>query len=117
MKNEKTLRQDSKIMETLNVSTINRIICNTDKGYLTLQIRKGENKYHLVLDAVPLLPETNKELMEILFPPAIVEMTIKPEIIERVKDKMKSDNTFMPIVNISPKKRMSRPKILVKEKV
>ena len=65
---QETIKKDSKIMEMLKVSTINRIVCNTDKGMLTLQIRKGESKYELVLDSVPLLPEVNKELMDILFP-------------------------------------------------
>lgn len=64
---DKTMKQDSKIMEMLKVETINRVICSTDKGYLTLQIRKGDNKYHLCLDSVPLSSEANKELMDILF--------------------------------------------------
>ncbi len=65
---DKTIKQDSRIMELLKVSTINRIICSTDKGMLTLQIRKGDKGYHLVLDAVPLDKEKNDELMSILFP-------------------------------------------------
>lgn len=73
---EKVIKQDDAIMKSLGLKTINRIICNTDKGYLTLQIRKGEKNYHLVLDAVPLNEETNKELMGILFPVATGTITM-----------------------------------------
>ena len=64
----KTLEQDKKIIELLKVTEIRRIICDTDKGFLKLLIRKGESKYHLQLDSVPLDNELNKELMELLFP-------------------------------------------------
>lgn len=65
---DKVIKQDDEIMKLLKVSTINRIICSTDKGMLTLQIRKGDKNYHLVLDAVPLDKEQNDALMTILFP-------------------------------------------------
>ena len=65
---EKTIKNDNAIMQILKVNTINRVICHTDKGVLTLQIRKGENKYQLVLDAVPVPEDINKESMAILFP-------------------------------------------------
>lgn len=65
---DKTIQQDDQIMKLLDVSTINRVICHTNKGILTLQIRKGEKNYQLVLDAVPLSKSLNKELMDILFP-------------------------------------------------
>lgn len=68
----KTYKQDDQIMKLLGVNQVRRVICDTDKGRLDLMIRKGESKYFLVLDAVPLEPMLNKELMDILFP--IVEV-------------------------------------------
>lgn len=70
----KTLKQDDAIFKTLNLKTINRLICTTDKGILTLQIRKGETHYYLCLDSVPLEKELNKTLMELIFPVAKVEV-------------------------------------------
>jgi hypothetical protein len=63
-----TIKTDDQIFKALNLLTIDRVICYTDKGLLTLKIRKGDNKYHLCLDSVPLDPILNKELMELLFP-------------------------------------------------
>lgn len=70
----KTLQQDDAIIKALDLKTINRLICTTDKGTLTLQIRKGEFNYHLCLDSVPLDKETNKKLMSILFPVKVLEV-------------------------------------------
>jgi len=64
----KTLKQDDAIFKALDLKTINRLICTTDKGVLSLQIRKGETNYHLCLDSVPLEKELNRELMVLLFP-------------------------------------------------
>lgn len=75
---EKTLKQDDALMKSLNLVTINRLICYTDKGMLTLQIRKGDNQYHLCLDSVPVDKQLNKELMELLFP-------VKPLEVPQVK--------------------------------
>lgn len=68
---EKTLKQDDMIMKLLssmNVDRINRVICNTNQGALELEIRKGERDYHFVLGAVPLNKELSKELMNLLYP-------------------------------------------------
>lgn len=65
---EKTIKTDNQIMSLLKLNTINRLICQTDKGMLTLQIRKEENNYHLLLDSVPLNEDENNELMSMLFP-------------------------------------------------
>lgn len=59
---------DQQIMKILDLKEIRRFVCDTDKGHLKLLIRKGETNYHLVLDAVPLSKEVNKELMDLLFP-------------------------------------------------
>ncbi len=65
---DKTLKQDDKIIKALDIKVIRRLLCITDKGQLDLVIRKGENKYFLSLDSVPLPREINDELMEIMFP-------------------------------------------------
>lgn len=65
---EKILKQDDLIFKYLNLNTIDRVICNTDKGVLTLKIRKGDSTYHLCLDSVPLDVLQNKEIMDLLFP-------------------------------------------------
>jgi hypothetical protein len=78
----KTLKQDDALMKSLELKTINRIICITDKGTLSLQIRKGDSKYHLVLDSVPLDKEKNEEIMDLLFkvemPMVNKEVTVTP---------------------------------------
>jgi len=49
-------------MRILKVSVLNHLILKTDKGDLTLQIRKGEETYQFVLDSVPVSEEKQKEL-------------------------------------------------------
>ena len=61
-------KQDNKVMEILGTKEIRHAILSTDKGDLSLLIRKGETSYTFVLDAVPVSKETNTELMELLFP-------------------------------------------------
>lgn len=100
--NDKILKQDDRIMKLLEVSTINRVICHTNKGVLTLQIRKGETNYHLVLDAVPLLPDLNKELMDILFP-------AKPQEVPQVNKESNLDPITGTVKLPTPKKK-GRPK-------
>lgn len=70
----KTLNQDDAIFKALDLKTIDRVICNTDKGVLTLKIRKGDTQYHLCLDSVPLDAKLNKELMDLLFPKKELEV-------------------------------------------
>lgn len=71
---EKIIKQDDSVMKILGVQTIQRIICETDKGTLKLQIRKGDTNYHLILDSVPLSKDDNKELMDLLFPANVLEV-------------------------------------------
>lgn len=65
------LKRDGKLMDILGLKEISRVICNTDKSYLTLKLRKGETSYWLYLDSVPLSKEENKEVMELLFPTVV----------------------------------------------
>lgn len=108
---DKTIKQDDQIMKLLNVSTMNRIICNTDKGYLTLQIRKGERSYGLVLDSVPLNKDDNEELMKILFPSKELEVqqvNKEPtQILHNLKDKteLSTVKEVEKIINEFPKKK------------
>ena len=61
-------KQDNAIITLLKLSRVDRIICDTDKGLLKLCTRKGESNYFFTLDATELDKNTNKELMELLFP-------------------------------------------------
>ena len=63
----KTLKQDNELMTILPINTIRRVICNTNKGYLELQLRKGDKNYHLILDSVPLEKEVSDKVMDLLF--------------------------------------------------
>lgn len=104
----KTLKQDDAIFKALDLKTINRLICTTDKGVLTLQIRKGETNYHLCLDSVPLDKELNKTLMELLFPIPKLEV---PQVnkIELIKRDMSNPKDWNKTILIS-KKKTGRPK-------
>lgn len=89
----KTIKTDDAIFKAMDLKTISRIICNTDKGFLTLQIRKGETNYYLCLDSVPLEKELNRELMELLFPapkpmevPQVVKDSIKDVGVKTLQD-------------------------------
>jgi len=76
---DKIAKKDNLIIKELKVKEIRRLICNTNNGALELVIRKGETKYFLTLDSVPLEKEQNDILMDILFP-------VKPEIQQVAKD-------------------------------
>lgn len=54
-------------MKLLGLNDISHFIAKTSKGDLTLQLRKGEAEYRLILDAVPVDAEVHDELMELLF--------------------------------------------------
>ena len=63
-------KQDKEIISILsenNITDIRRLICNTNKGVLELMVRKGENRYFLTLDSVPLEKEVNDKLMDLLY--------------------------------------------------
>jgi hypothetical protein len=57
-------QRDQALMRQLLVDEIRHVICHTNRGILTLQLRKGESKkdYLFVLDSVPLSKESNKEM-------------------------------------------------------
>jgi hypothetical protein len=82
-----TLKIDDQIVKALDLKLIRRLICKTDKGELELVIRKGENRYFLTLDAVPLETDINKELMELLFPVKLEVPQVNKEPIE-IKKKL-----------------------------
>lgn len=86
---DKILKADNLVMRCLDIHTINRVICNTDKGVLCLQIRKGETNYNFVLDAVPVSKEQNKELFDILFSNTATEkpQQVNKEVTEVPKKK------------------------------
>lgn len=62
-----TIRKDIRIMELLGLNEISHMVAKTSKGDLTLQLRKGEATYHLVLDAIPVDREIHEELMQLLY--------------------------------------------------
>lgn len=115
-----TLQVDDKVMKLLasmSVDRINRLICNTNQGALELEIRKGEKNYHFVLGAVPLKDDVSKELMGILFPVKALEVPTvnkyaevvtqaekRGKLIEKAKDKIFLNSA------ISSKKKLGRPK-------
>lgn len=81
--------QDIKIIEILgehNITDIRRLICNTNKGVLELAVRKGEGKYFLTLDSVPLEKEMNDKLMDLLFKPEIPTVNKVAEATQKVLD-------------------------------
>lgn len=71
---KQTLIVDDTVMKLTETKVIRRIICTTDKGLLELEIRKGDQTYHLVMDSVPLDKELNKQLMDLLFPVPKIEI-------------------------------------------
>jgi len=91
--NQQTLKIDDKVMKLLGASEVRRLICNTNKGKLELMIRKGDNKYFLTLDSIPLDEEINKELMDLMFKQEIpqvnkeitVGLTTKNKVLKKVK--------------------------------
>lgn len=68
---QNNIKKDTQLMTILDLKEVSRILCNTDKSYLTLKLRKGETQYWLYLDSVPLSKSDNKEVMDLLFPPKI----------------------------------------------
>lgn len=70
----KTIETDDKIFKCLDLKWIGRLVCTTDRGPLSLQIRKGESTYHLCLDSVPLDKKINDELIALLFPKKELEI-------------------------------------------
>lgn len=98
----KTKQQDNKIMDILKVKEISRVICDTDMGPLRLRIRKNEESYHFVLDAVELPKEVNKELFELLFP--VKAETVSLTGLSLMLDELKKDvDTKFALLKEKPK--------------
>lgn len=59
--------RDNQIMKLLKVGEIRHTICNTDKGEFSLSLTKDGtgNDYRFILDAVPVEPKLNKQLLDI----------------------------------------------------
>lgn len=79
-----TIKTDNKIMELIGVSELRHYIAETNKGSLSLMLRKGESQYIFVLDAVPVTEETNKELMALIFPDKDSEMPVTKSVLDTV---------------------------------
>ena len=58
------MNKDKEIIRLLKVEYIAHPIVNTSKGLLSKVLRKNEDHYHYVLDAVPLSEELNKQIDE-----------------------------------------------------
>lgn len=60
--------KDNKVMKLLGLNEIRHLIAHTNKGELTIMLRKDESMhdYRFVLDAVPLDDEQNSALKELL---------------------------------------------------
>lgn len=106
-----TAKSDTKIMEILGVEELRHLIAETNKGSLTLMLRKGETEYHLVLDAVPLNKEDNKDLMQILFPAKEFQIPQVNRIVGMKEDLPYTEVKGQPdaVVTI-PKKKAGRPR-------
>lgn len=108
------IQKDNKLMEILELKEISRMICNTDKSYLTLKLRKGETNYWLYLDSVPLTKEDNKEVMALLFPPKIdvpqVNKTITLRSTNGDEETLLAENVTITKPIIIHKKKGGRPK-------
>lgn len=110
---QNSLKLDDQIFKQLDLKTINRLICTTDKGVLSLQIRKGEQNYHLCLDSVPVEKELNKTLMDLLFPiPKMEVLQVKKDTGLTYTGDRIIDNTGKTISfkNIIIKKKIGRPR-------
>ncbi len=59
--------RDNQLMKLLKVEEIRHIVCHTNKGDFSLALTKdGTAKdYRFILDAVPVEPKLNGELLEI----------------------------------------------------
>ena len=59
--------QDNALMHVLRINEIAHVLAQTDKGVLTLRLRKGETAkdYTFVLDSVPYTKDVNDKLLEL----------------------------------------------------
>lgn len=54
---EEQLHKDIELMDALKVDSISHELCNTNRGALKLNLRKGSRHYELLLDQTPISPE------------------------------------------------------------
>lgn len=54
---EEQLEKDIALMNSLKVSSISHVLCETNKGELKLKLEKGNKHYELLLDQIPLTAE------------------------------------------------------------
>lgn len=97
-----TQKSDTKIMELLKTKEIRHYIAQTDLGDLTLMLRKGETKYRLVLDSVPVSDEIHDELMNLLYPSKIEIPQVKKH--EEYKEWNKKTTLKAPVKKVVKKK-------------
>lgn len=107
---DKTISKDNEIMRLLKTSEVRRIICNTGKGILELMLRKGDVKYFLTLDSVPLDKGTNKELMDLLFKPEVPTVNKEPTHIVHNLEGTTQTSTIKEVEKIIKKKYKYTPK-------
>lgn len=126
----KTLKTDTSLMTLLRgVTKVSRLLCKTNMGELMLCLEKGSNEYYLSLDSVPLDKETNKEVMDLLFPVPpvsqgerifkdIAETTNPVLVMKKGKLKVVAEKTETTAIadikttqsETKPKKKLGRPK-------
>lgn len=100
-----TQKSDTKIMELLKTKEIRHYIAQTDLGDLTLMLRKGETKYRLVLDSVPVSDEIHDELMNLLYPSKIEIPQVNKKI----------DVVYFPGTDVLPTIPHPKPRKLIKK--
>jgi galactose-1-phosphate uridylyltransferase len=108
-----TIAKDLKIMELLGINEIRHLIAHTNKGELTLMLRKGENRYRFVLDAVPVSEIFNKELMDLLYPePKAVIPQVNEHYLNPIMRNQHENIDDVPIIDPSKNHKKGRPKKL-----
>lgn len=98
-----SIKQDNFVMEQLKCQEVRHYIADTNKGALTLMLRKGETKYIFVLDAVPVEKDVHDELMAVLFPVKDPVPQVNREHIKELVTIMKDS------VLVEPPKKRGRP--------
>lgn len=54
---QEQLNKDKELMNALKCYSITHILCKTDKGELSLQLKRGDEAYALIHDQIPLTKE------------------------------------------------------------
>lgn len=76
-------QNDNRIMTVLRLNSVSHEIAVTDRGHLRLTLNKGDagKDYKFVLDAVPVDPKVNKELLE-LFIDIICPVDVEAQVLD-----------------------------------